>query len=114
MLLGRYLASPRGAGYSATAFGNTRIPMSFGTWLFTRLHGDLVGTDSSGNRYFVDRRTKGSKRERRWVMYQGVPEASKVMPEWHAWLHGVGLPPTDVQPRAWQKPYEPNLTGTDL
>jgi NADH:ubiquinone oxidoreductase subunit len=63
----------------------------------------------------VDRRTKGSKRERRWVMYKGEPEASKVMPEWHAWLHGVGLPPSaSAKPQVWQKPYEPNLTGTDL
>jgi NADH:ubiquinone oxidoreductase subunit len=88
--------------------------MSFGTWLFTRLHGELVGTDASGNRYFLDRRTKGQKRERRWVMYKGEPEASKVTPEWHSWLHGVGAPPNaSDKPRPWQKPYEPNLTGTD-
>jgi NADH:ubiquinone oxidoreductase subunit len=90
--------------------------MSFGTWLFTRLHGELVGTDSFGNRYYIDRRTKGQKRERRWVMYKGEPEASKVTPEWHAWLHGsAAVPPSGEQkPRVWQKPYEPNLTGTDL
>src|SRR5690349_12130220 len=85
--------------------GHIRIPMSFGTWLFTRLHGELVGTDSSGNRYYLDRRTKGQKRERRWVMYKGEVEASKVTPEWHTWLHGVGAPPTGEKPRAWQKPY---------
>lgn len=89
--------------------------MSFGTWLFTRLHGELVGTDQFGNRYYVDRRTKGKKRERRWVMYRGEPEASKVTPEWHNWLHGsVATPPSsEEKPRAWQKPYEPNRTGTD-
>ena len=88
--------------------------MSFGTWLFTRLHGELVGTDDSGNRYYLDRRTKGQKRERRWVMYKGEPEASKVTPEWHTWLHGVGVPPSaSAKPQVWQKPYEPNLTGTD-
>ena len=89
--------------------------MSFGTWLFTRLHGELVGTDAFGNRYFIDRRTKGKKRERRWVMYKGAPEASKVPPEWHAWLHwNLAQPPVQgAQRKAWQKPHVPNLTGTD-
>ena len=88
--------------------------MSLGTWLFTRLHGELVGTDSFGNRYYVDRRTKGKKRERRWVMYKGAPEASKVPPEWHAWLHwNLPKPPVQgTQPKPWQKPHLPNLTGT--
>lgn len=90
--------------------------MSFGTWLFTRLYGELVGTDEFGNRYYLDRRNKGQKRERRWVLYRGVPEASKVPPEWHAWLHWtVQKPPVErATPRAWQKPHLPNLTGTDL
>ena len=62
--------------------------------LLTWLRGELVGTDQYGNRYY---RLKGDKpsrrgggrfsRERRWVIYNGEPEASKVPPEWHAWLH---------------------------
>ena len=89
--------------------------MSFGTWLFTRLHGELVGTDAFGNRYYIDRRTKGKKRERRWVMYKGAPEASKVPPEWNAWLHwNLAQPPVQgAQRKAWQKPHVPNLTGSD-
>ena len=88
--------------------------MSLGTWLFTRLHGEVVGKDAFGNVYYLDRRTKGKKRERRWVMYKGEVEASKVTPEWHTWLHGVGAPPSETaKPRPWQKAYEPNLTGTD-
>jgi NADH:ubiquinone oxidoreductase subunit len=89
--------------------------MSFGTWLFTRLHGELVGTDAFGNRYYIDRRTKGKKRERRWVMYKGEPEASKVPPEWNGWLHWtLAEPPVQgTQPKAWQKPHVPNLTGTE-
>ena len=72
------------------------------------------GTDSFGNRYYVDRRNKGKKRERRWVLYKGAPEASKVPPEWHAWLHShVGQPPVQgSQPKPWQKPHRPNMTGT--
>ena len=53
--------------------------------------------------------------ERRWVIYQGEPEGSKVPPEWHAWLHHT----VDEVPGAWphypwQKPHQPNMTGTPL
>lgn len=91
--------------------------MSLGTRLFTWLHGELVGTDSFGNRYYRDKRTAGRGRERRWVLYKGEPEASKVPPEWHAWLHKITKEPPQpgAQPqRPWQKEHLPNLTGTDL
>lgn len=90
--------------------------MSFGTRVFTWLHGEHVGTDEFGNRYYLDKRNKGQPRERRWVLYKGIPEASKVPPEWHAWLHRTVVPaPVSRAPqRTWQKPHEPNLTGTDL
>ncbi|WP_374375765.1 NADH:ubiquinone oxidoreductase subunit NDUFA12 [Dongia sp.] len=90
--------------------------MSIGTRLFTMIYGERVGSDEFGNTYYVDRRTKGGKRERRWVLYKGAPEASNVPPEWHAWLHSktVVVPVNRAKPRAWQKPHEPNRTGTDL
>lgn len=57
-------------------------------YLCTRFRSRLAGADIYGNRYY---RTSfcilGNKKERRWVLYQGFPEASKVPPEWHAWLH---------------------------
>lgn len=85
--------------------------MSIGTRLFTWLRGERVGTDSLGNRYF---RQRGGGR-RRWVLYAGEPEASKVPPEWHAWLHHtvseVPDPARGAHP-AWIKPHQPNLTGT--
>lgn len=90
--------------------------MSIGTRLFTLIHGELVGSDEFGNKYYVDRRTKGKKREKRWVLYNGEPEASRVPPEWNAWLHATtAVPPiTRAKTRSWQKPHEPNRTGTDL
>jgi NADH:ubiquinone oxidoreductase subunit len=98
--------------------------MIIGTRLFTWLNGELVGTDTSGNRYFREkkRRTlhRGGgfySRERRWVMYNGEIEATRVPPEWHGWLHHtVDVPPGEgVGPRySWQKEHEPNLTGTPL
>src|SRR5207249_4892451 len=69
---------------------------TLGTRLLTWLRGELVGSDDYGNRYY---RLKGDKpqrlgagrfsRERRWVIYNGEPEGSKVPPEWHAWKHSM-------------------------
>ena len=56
--------------------------------LFTALKGkERVGRDELGNRYYRAKPRPGYKRERRWVMYKGAPEASMVPPEWHGWLH---------------------------
>ena len=91
---------------------------TFGTQLWTWRYGELVGEDEFGNRFF---RTKGGKIdptlgfERRWVIYNGLAEPSRVTPDWHGWLHHtVDVPPTEesYQPRPWQKPHLPNLTGT--
>ncbi|MAZ75977.1 MAG: NADH:ubiquinone oxidoreductase subunit NDUFA12 [Micavibrio sp.] len=76
-----------------------------------------IGIDEFGNKYYRAKPRKGYKHERRWVIYKGAPEASKVPPEWHGWLHHQ----TDVIPsetafsfrRPWQKPHQPNLTGTN-
>ncbi len=87
--------------------------MNFGTWLFTWFHGRLVGHDTSGNRYFEERRARPAMRQRRWVAYAGPAEASAVPPEWHAWLHYTtdsALP--EGHQRPWQKPHLANLTGT--
>ncbi len=84
--------------------------------LFSRAR--RVGEDQLGNQYYVAKSRPGYKRERRWVIYNGAPEASKVPPEWHGWLHHQ----TDDIPdemsesfrRSWQKPPQINLTGTKL
>ena len=90
--------------------------MAFGTRLFTMFCGELVGTDEFGNKYYIDRRTKGQKRERRWVIYNGAVEASRVPAEWHAWLHHtiVAAPISPSARKTWQQPHQPNRTGTDL
>jgi NADH:ubiquinone oxidoreductase subunit len=86
---------------------------TFGTWLFSRRNGAKVGTDAAGNVYFESKKPIGG-RTHRWVMYNGANDASRVEPEWHGWLHNsTDIVPTDLPPaRAWQKPPEPNLTGT--
>jgi NADH:ubiquinone oxidoreductase subunit len=91
---------------------------TFGTQLWTWRFGELVGEDEQGNRYY---RTKGRKIdptlgfERRWVIYNGVAEASTIPPAWHGWMHHmVDVLPTQehIEPRPWWKPHRPNLTGT--
>lgn len=89
--------------------------MTFGTWLFTRLNGRRVGTDAAGNVYYEDKRPRAERRTRRWVVYNGDVEASRVPPEWHAWLHyTVDAPLAETARRPWQKPHVPNATGTAL
>src|SRR6476620_12358302 len=91
---------------------------TFVTQLWTWRLGELVCTDEQGNRYY---RTIGRKIdptlgfERRWVIYNGYAEASRVPPDWHGWLHHtVDGAPTEESytPREWEKPHIPNLTGT--
>ena len=89
--------------------------MTLGTWLFTKLRGAVVGTDDQGNRYYQDKRVIAGRRRKRWVIYQGEAEASRVPPDWHGWLHHTfENPPTEepLVPRPWETEHLPNLTGT--
>ena len=84
---------------------------TLGTWLQTKLSGNAVGTDDFGNRYFQNK--DGS---RRWVIYNGTVEASRVPPEWHGWMHHTyAEPPTraPLKVHAFEQPPQPNLTGTE-
>ena len=83
--------------------------------LFTMTKGKQTGTDDFGNIYYTGKPRRGQKRERRWVIYNGKPEASKVPPEWHGWLHHqTDAVPSQNNPyrQKWQKDHLPNLTGT--
>ena len=86
--------------------------MTIGTYLFTLFKGRLVGSDEYGNRYYEERRAPKGRKARRWVRFKGVDEASKVPPEWHAWLHYTFDAPIDGPRRDWQKSHIPNRTGT--
>lgn len=88
---------------------------TIGTLMYTWINGELVGTDEFGNRYYRARRDSIHGRQRRWVIYKGRPEASKVPPEWHAWLHHTTDEPLTelaAQNRPWQKAHKANPTGT--
>lgn len=85
-----------------------------GTLLFSKLNGEEVGTDAAGNRYYRKQGEDGAP-ERRWVIYSGANDASRVPAEWHGWLHGslAGVPESNLPPpRIWEVDYTPNATGT--
>jgi len=90
--------------------------MSFTIRLLIWFKSRLVGQDSFGNRYYEERADKvpAGNRQRRWVVYKGHHEASKVPPEWHACLHYRAEQPLHGEVYAWQKPHQPNFTGTPL
>ena len=90
---------------------------TLGTLLRTLISGVLVGTDKYGNRYYRARVRNRYNRERRWVIYKGSNDASRVPAEWFSWLHHQveDVPDRSLPPRrAWQKPAIPNMTGTAL
>ena len=81
-----------------------------GTRVMTWLRGHAVGKDKFGNHYY-----QSKNGVRRWVIYNGTVEASRVPPEWHGWIHHmVRNPPTTDPPKhkSWEKDHLPNLTGT--
>lgn len=83
---------------------------TLGTRLFTAKHGERVGEDGEGNVFY-----QSEDGARRWVIYNGESEASRVSPEWHGWLHHTYQDPPTKAPlprKTWEKPHIPNLTGT--
>ncbi|MEX0280399.1 MAG: NADH:ubiquinone oxidoreductase subunit NDUFA12 [Arenibacterium sp.] len=82
------------------------------TQLFTWRKGEKVGEDSQGNQFY-----KTADDGKRWVIFAGEVEASKIDPEWHGWLHRTwDEPPTEkpLKRKEWEKPHQENLTGTPL
>jgi NADH:ubiquinone oxidoreductase subunit len=91
---------------------------TMGTRFHTWRKGERVGEDASGNVYY---QTRGGAVDpalgivRRWVIYAGEADASKIPAGWHGWLHRrTDVPPSqeDYRPREWEAPHQPNMTGT--
>ena len=82
---------------------------TIGTFLNTLFFGKLVGIDDSKNKYYVD------SKDRRWVIFNTEVEATKIPPEWHAWIHHLikEVPTKDEFSKyEWQKDHQENKTGT--
>ena len=93
---------------SVTWWNGQTLNTQFHTWR----KGVRVGEDTQGNVFYTSR--DGT---RRWVIYNGEAEASRVSPDWHGWLHHTfdELPSdTPLPHKAWEKPHQENLTGTPL
>ena len=68
---------------------------TFGTQFYTWRFGRSVGEDAQGNHYY-----QSADGRRRWVIYNGESEASRVPPEWHGWMHHTYQDPPTTKPLA--------------
>lgn len=83
---------------------------TFGTQFWTWRKGKKVGEDEVGNIFY-----RNADDSKRWVIYNGEIEASRISPEWHGWLHRTWDEPPTERPlvrKDWEQPHEENLTGT--
>lgn len=75
----------------------------------------FVGEDEAGNRFFEEKEPSLEGRRRRYVIYKGYAEPSRITADWHGWLHHTfDKPPTQdpLKRRVWETDHRPNLTGT--
>lgn len=83
---------------------------TYGTKIFTSRHGTKVGEDGDGNVYY-----RNEDDSKRWVIFSGEIEASKIPPDWHGWLHRLYDTPPSESPlprKAWEKEPLENLSGS--
>ena len=83
---------------------------TLGTFLYTIFFGKLIGKDEFGNKYYQ------SKNGKRWVIYNGETNASKITSDWFSWIHHtVNTIPIEkkVGKYSWQKPHKENKTGSE-
>ena len=83
---------------------------TFGTRIKTIMYGKFIGSDEYGNKYYQ------SKMGKRWVIYANEIDASKIPIEWYSWIHFMPNKIENIhklEKHDWQKPHQPNLTGTD-
>ena len=88
--------------------------MSWGTIIYTWIYGYFVGLDEFKNKYYCNSKNFNNPSSKRWVIFSGEIEATKVPPHWHAWLHKtIDQPPIDYKHKYnWQKNHLINKTGT--
>ena len=82
---------------------------TIGTFIYTLFTGKLIGKDEFGNKYYQNKRGK------RWVIYKGEINASKITSDWFSWIHHTtNNVPNDYNKikYSWQKPHKENKTGT--
>ena len=80
--------------------------------IYSKFFAQEIGQDEYGNKYYAEQNNSpiNNYRERRWVIYDGEIEASKVPQRWNAWLHHVTKekPTNYVRKEKWMKKHLPN------
>ena len=82
---------------------------TLGTRFFTWRNGERVGEDDEGNVYYK------SAKGKRWVIYNGDAEASRIPAGWHGWMHyRTDTPPSEetYQQNDWEIAHRANQTGS--
>ena len=82
---------------------------TLGTRIYTLLYGKYKGSDSFGNKYYQNKKGK------RWIIYNGEVDATKIPNEWYSWIHYLNNKiENNFDPKKfiWQKKHTPNQTGT--
>jgi NADH:ubiquinone oxidoreductase subunit len=80
--------------------------------VFTRRNGTKVGEDDQGNTFY-----RNADDSKRWVIFNGEAEASRIGADWHGWLHRTFDEVPSEKPlkrKNWEQPHQENLTGTLL
>ena len=83
---------------------------TLGTRFTIFFSGNFVGKDNHGNKYYE------TKKGKRFIIYNGEVDASKIPNEWYSWMH---FTPNKIENKhelekfEWQKPHKPNLTGSN-
>lgn len=74
---------------------------------FIKLLCKEVGNDEFGNKYYLNKKGK------RFVIYNGIAEPTKIPAHWHGWIHyTTNSVPNNTNKHSWQKIHLPNLTAT--
>ena len=82
---------------------------TFGTRFTIFFFGKFAGKDNLGNKYYQ------TKKGKRFVIYNGEVDASKIPNEWYSWIHFINNKIENthkLEKYNWQKQHQPNQTGT--
>ena len=84
---------------------------TLGTRIYTFLKGKKVGIDEKGNKFYVHR----NNNKKRWIIYNGLMDGSKVPALLHDWLHyrTDEIPNESDKNLNWYKMHKENTTGTE-
>ena len=83
---------------------------TLGTRLTILFFGKFVGKDNFGNKYYQ------TKKGKRFIIYNGEVDASKIPNEWYSWMHFTSNKIEnnhELKKFEWQKPHKPNSTGSN-